>query len=390
MTEDAFPTVMVWAKLTGSTWGWVGTVATYTSLEYEPHLNEAGTFDMTMPWELEGQSKPVLTDRLYTIDWRGYRTTWALDTWNPKQDEKGQETLQVGGPSALSIIGREVAWPDPSRSVQNQPGEPDTPPLISGSAEAVVRQLVLINYMARNSGEMVLASSLDRGDPVRSRSRWDNLLDLIGRKGGAGNIGFDVNLVNTSDTRAELTFQVYEPVDRSARVSLSQDLGTVSEWSQNNTAPTATKAIVGGAGGGTSRIYAIVTTPESEAAALAWGGHRVVFVNGPSSYDAADLQQAGIEELKNGAATTNVALTGTDSAGLSAFTHYNVGDKVTGQLVTGLDAIDVITSIKVEVGDGPPKITATFGDPSADDPVVSMAQLVRNQDRRIRKLEQGS
>lgn len=387
---DEFPEISIWKNLSGtsspsSSWGWVGSIATHTSLNFEPHYNEAGTWDLEMPYD--DSALPVRTDRLYTIDWRGHRTTWALDSLNPKQDDKGQLTLQMGGPSALSMIGREVAWPDPSKTIPNQPALPlETPVLYTGTAEDVVHNLVLANFIGRNSGVMQIATNQHRGLASRARGRWNNLLELIAKKANVGGVGIDVNLVNTSDTRAELTFQVYEPVDRSGRVSLSQDSGTVTEWSQNNTAPTVTRAIVKGAGD----LYADVTTPESIAAATAWGGHRVAFVSGPSSYDNADLVQAGEEALKEGAAVTNVALSGTDSEGLSAFTHYNVGDKVTGQLLTGLDVVDTITSIKVSVTDGAPQIVATFGDPSADDPVLSMAQLVQSLHRRIRQLEQGS
>lgn len=390
MSDESLPTVSVWAKVTGASYALVGNIAAFDSLDFEPRFLEAGTWEMSLPYDQAALS--ILTDRLYTIDWRGHRTTWALDTWNPSSDEKGNVTLTVGGPSAVSMLGWDLAWPDPLVGVNAQP---DPPTKVTGPAETVVRTLINQNWVTRRGGALTVPASLGRGTTISARARFDNLLELAAKKAKAGGIGFDVNLVNTSSTRATLTLQFFVPVDRSQRVRLSEQVGTLGSWSQTNSAPTVTKALVAGVGAGTGTSYSagrytVYSTPESDAAATAWGGHRVGYVAGPSSYDDSDLVQAGKEALEEGIGEVNASLSGTDSEGLQAFTHYNVGDKVTGQLETGLDVVDVITSIKVSVGDSFPEITATFGDPAADDPLVSMAELTRANVRRLRQLEQRS
>jgi hypothetical protein len=377
------PEVSVWAP-TGAEYSLVGSILAYDSLTFEPHYLEPGTWEMTLPFG--GPAQSLVADCLCTIDWRGKRTTWTLDTFNPASSPEGA-TLTVGGPSALSLLGRELAWPSPAAALTAQASPP---PLTSGDAETVVRSLVSDNWVTRRGEALALGTNGNRGSTVRARPKFDNLLDLVTRKARTGGIGVDINLLNSSSTRASLRMTVWIPADLTTRVRLSEKVGNLLGWTQTNTAPTATRAIVTGATGGTGDIYKLVTTAEGDAAAADWGGHRVVLVQGPASYDNSDLIQAGEEALDEGVVTTNVALEASDTSGLQAFRDYGVGDLVTGQLTTGLDVEDVISSIRVDVGDGYPEITPMFGKPNADDPMVSMAELVRHLNRRIRLLEQRS
>lgn len=379
------PEVSVWAPL-GSEYALVGSIVAYDTLMFEPHYLEAGVWEMVLPYNLPATS--LTTDRLCTIDWRGSRTTWTMDTFNPASKPDGGTTLTVGGPSALSLFARELAWPSPAAALTAQVDNP--PPLTIGDAETVIRSLVSANWVTRRGETLALGVNGNRGTTVRARPKFDNLLDLVTRKARVGGIGVDINLLNISSTRASLRMNVWVPADLTLRVRLSEKVGNLLGWTQTNTAPTATEAIVTGASGGTGDIYRQVTTAESIAAAAEWGGHRVVLVQGPASYDNDDLIQAGEEALDEGVVTNNVALEAADTSGLQAFRDYNVGDLVTGELTTGLDVQDVISSIKVDVAEGYPEITPTFGRPDADDPTVSMAELIRQLNRRIRLLEQRS
>lgn len=377
------PEVSVWAP-TGAEYSLVGSILAYESLTFEPHYLEPGTWEMVLPYGVGTQS--LRADRLCTIDWRGKRTTWTLDTFNPASSPRGA-TLTVGGPSALSLFARELAWPSPAAALTAQV---DPAPLTTGDAETVIRSLVSANWVTRRGETLALGTNGNHGSTIRARPKFDNLLDLVTRKARNGGIGVDINLLNTTSTRASLRMTVWVPADLTTRVRLSEKVGNLLGWSQTNTAPTATKAIVTGATGGTGDIYKLVTTAEGDAAAADWGGHRVVLVQGPASYDNSDLIQAGEEALDDGVVTNNVALEAADTSGLQAFRDYSVGDLVTGQLLTGLDVQDVISSISVNVSEGYPEITPTFGKPDADDPMVSMAELVRHLNRRIRLLEQRS
>lgn len=379
------PEVSVWAP-TGAEYSLVGSIIAYDTLTFEPHYLEPGTWEMVLPYS--SPARALTADCLCTIDWRGKRTTWTLDTFNPASSPQGP-VLTVGGPSALSLLGRELAWPNPAVALNSQPVGSSIP-VTTGDAETVVRSLVSSNWVTRRGESLTLGVNGNQGGAVRARPKFDNLLDLVTRKARVGGVGVDINLVNSTSTRANLRMTVWTPADLTLRVRLSEKVGNLLGWSQTNTAPTATKAIVTGASGGTGDVYRLVTTAEGDAAAADWGGHRVILVQGPASYDNSDLTQAGEEALDEGVVTTNVALEASDTSGLQAFRDYGVGDLVTGQLTTGLDVEDVISSIRVDVGEGYPEITPMFGKPNADDPMVSMAELVRHLNRRIRLLEQRS
>lgn len=382
--SDDIPEVSVWKNL-GTEWALVASIAVYDSLDFEPKFLDDGQWELGLPYD--ETALEILTDRLYTVDWRGVRTTWCLDMFKPESDDKGGRTLTVGGPGALSMLGWELAWPDPTVGLGSQPVPP---PQYSGPTETVIRTIIEQNFVIRRGETLVLPASLGRGAPVKARAQFDNLRELVVKKARRGGLGVDVGLVNTtSSTRAVLQLRIWEPEDKSGQVHLSEDVGNLDSWSQNNTAPTATKTIVGGAGSGTDRVFAQSTSPAGNAAASAWGGHRVTFENGPTSYDPDELDETGQQAMDSGAATTSVALVATESEGLMAFRDYMVGDKATAQLETGLEIVDVITSIAVKVDDqNGVSITPAFGDPSADDELTSMAELINAQDRRIRQLEQ--
>jgi hypothetical protein len=386
--SEEFPLVAAWRKVE-TQWAMVASINAYESLTFEPRWNDPGTFELTLPYETAVAN--VKPDCLITVDWRGKRTTWVLDRFNPHSNEQGTRTLTIGGASALSMLGHEIAWPDPTQPLGSQP-DPELDPdagRISGNAETVVRTLIEGNYVTRRGGTLDLGTNGNQGNAITARGQWDNLLELVTTKAKAGGISVDINLVGTSATRADLELQVSSPSDRSLAVRLSERVGTLTSWSSTLAAPTATRAIVGSAVGGSGRLYETVDAPGAADAAAQWaGGHRVVFVNGPSSYDVADLQAAGTEALLEGVPVNNVSLTAADSEGLQAFTHYNVGDKVTGQLEVGVDVVDIISSISVRVEDGYPEVVPTFGDPSAEDPMVALAELVRAMARRVRHIEQ--
>jgi hypothetical protein len=396
MVSGDFPIVSVWAFQSGTTWAKVASLEQYDSLQFEPRFLEAGSWEMVLPYDTVSQA--ITADRLYTVDWRGRRTTWCLDRFNPASQASGVPnsvggrllqhrgpTLTVGGPGALSLLGRELAWADPTLGASSQPA---TSPLTTGAAETVIRSLVSGNYVTRRGDPLYLPADGARGTTIRARPRFDNLLELVAKKAKNGGIGVDVGLVDTTSTRARLELIVWTPADKSVRVRLSERAGSLAGWSQTNTAPTATKALVTGAEGSLAALRSVVTTAAGDAAAATWGGHRVVYVQGPASYDAADITQAGTEALDTGVAVTNVALEALDSPGLMAFRDYQVGDKVMGQLSTGTTLVDVISSIGVTVGEAAPEVVPTFGDPASDEPMVGLAQLQRAMNRRIRLLEQ--
>lgn len=382
------PTVAVWAKQPDGQFAKVAEHGAYLSAKVEPRHLDPGTWELTVPYDV--QALAFTRDRLVTFDWRDRRLlTGAVTTFNPNTDESGRTVLALSGLSMLSMLGWALAWPDPTMLLASQPYyDPAAPPPIRDAAETVVLGLIRTNMVDRRSQPITVPTGAGRGTTVPARPAFDNLLELVLRKARRGGIGVSIDLVDTtSSTRAALTATVYVPVDRSARIRFSQRIdGSIRTWSQTEQAPTATRAIVGGAGSGASRRLRSVTTTESDAAALAWSGHREVFVDGPQSFDDAELDAAGTEALDAGTPSVSLSVEAAEAAGQRAFTHYNVGDLAAATLATGLDVVDVISSISVSVDDTGVTVTPTFGDPDAADPAVSTAQLLRALRRDVRAL----
>lgn len=381
MTDDIG--VSVWNHVGSNNWRLTGQISNYVSLEFSPTFLDDGSWDMEVPYDDSAQ--PLTAAKaLVTIDFRGVRSTWRVIPevrWN----EEGERVLAVTGSGALSLLGGEPAWPDPTKTLAAQTTPPvGDPKLYSGSAETVVRSLVNENYIGKGGNPLDLLPDAGRGAASRARGRWTNLKELVTKKADVGGIGVDVGLVSSTASSARLVLRVWSPVDRSRDVYLSEQVGTLTSASAVVTPPTLTEAIVSGAGG----IYKLVTTSASLADAAQFGRYSAL-VAGPSSYDDSDLQQAGEEALKEGASKVDVTLTVADTDGLVAFRDYQVGDLATGQLETGLSIVDNISSIKVAVAqDSPLTVTPTFGNPTNDDPVLTLAQLIRSQDRRLRAQEQ--
>ena len=285
------PTASVWADQ-GSEWAKVAEVATYSDLSYAPRHLDVGQWSLTVPFD--AQAAAFTRDRLVTFDWRGHRYTGQVDTFTPSS-RNGAATLDLSGVSALGMLGWALAWPDPTLGIGSQPyHDPNSAAPLVGDAETVCRTLVSGNVVTRRGQTLTLAPNGHRGTAVRARPAFDNLLDLTTKKARKGGIGITVGLVEVSGTRAVLTVDFYEPQDRSLRVRFAE--AGLTGWTQTEQAPSATRAIVGGAGTGASRRMRQVSTTASNASAADWGGHREVFVDGPQSFDNA---RAMMNEISN-------------------------------------------------------------------------------------------
>lgn len=387
----SFPVVKVWSDL-GDVWALEGEVAEYETLDFAPTLNAVGSWALDLSYASD-QAALFERDRLATDDWRGRRSTWTVVPHLSADDESGQPQIEVTGVGALAWLGRELAWPDPTADINSQPVLSDTDPApYKGPAETVICQLVAQNLRDRAGVNIVVPTSLGRGSTVTARPVFDNLLELVTNLANLGGLRVDVGLVNVGDdnsTRGNLTLLIDVPEDHTRDVLLTEDAGTLEAWDQVETEPTATMAVVAGGGtGGVDRVRQIVTTPESEAAAAEWGGHRVVFVDGPSSFDPDELRQAGEQALLDGAATRTLALTSAESEGQLAFYDFYVGDKATGQLTTGATVQDAITAIEVSIStDDGIDVRPTFGNPNATDATLDLADQMVAAKRAIRGLQ---
>lgn len=384
------PVIGVWRNVLGR-WRRTGEIGEFNDLSWTPTFNDVGTWSLTMPFV--EQAVLLQRDALVTIEWRGKRTVWRIGLLNPKQDPETEEpALSITSVGALSMVGWEEAWPNPTLGLNSQPVLSETDPApYKGPAETVIKQIVAGNLRDRAGLDIVVPPSTGLGSTVTARPAFDNCLELVTNLAKVGGVGVDLEMVTATPnaTVGDLTLRVWKPRDLTKAITLTAAAGSLEQWEQNDTEPTATRAIVAGAGpGGVDRIRQIVTTPTSEAAAAAWGGHRTVFVDGPATFDPEELKQAGEQTLIEGAETRTLSLVAAETPHTLAFTHYDVGDKATAEVLTGAAVSDTITSIGVTLGaaDGF-TVSPTFGDPAASDVELNIANRIGSTQRAVRHLE---
>lgn len=378
MTDEV--EVSVWANL-GTEWGLVGG-ATYERVDFEPRHQDVGIWSMALPQG--SQSDALIPGRLVTTRFREEMWTWTIAPLTKARAEDGGLGVTVGGFDALSMLGWATAWPSPAAALGDQAAEGN----YTGPAETVILSLVSANLTKQTGITFNAPVSLGRGANVTSKPRFVNLLEEVLRLAQRGGVGVRFGLVPTSsDTRAQLALSFYEPTDRTLRAQLSAADGSLASWELIESAPTATKAIVGGAGEGAGQYLREVTTAASEADAEAWGGHRVVFVDGPETFDNPPLDEAGSNALVEGAASTSLSMEADEPEGTEAFRSFAVGDQMTAIPFPGLEIPDVVSAIRVAHEEGAPEVSLIFGNPDIGDPDAQTAELIRNLRREVQSMK---
>lgn len=405
------PAVAVWDYTAGTGWAVVGDLPEFSSLDLQVRHNDPGTFELTVPYTKRTLS--LLHDRMVTFDWRGQRLmTGVIDKFDTGTDEQGDPILSVYGRDALCVLGWALAWPDPSQGINQQPfwDSADPAPLVF-PAETLALRLVRQNMVTRRAMDLVVPTSLDRGTTVRARPNFDNLLELVTRKADNGGVTVRLGLVDTSGSRAALTFWVDAPGENTSEriIVFSPTLdGTLAGWRLSQAAPTATRAIVRGA---SVEILKSRQTTDSIAEAAKWGGDREVFAAEDNAFDDSDLNAAGDDAIKAGRERVSVSVDASETPSLQAFRDFNVGDTAIAELPGGLavrqydrvpggvvfktqppdplsamTVTDTITSIRLVVDAGGPQVTLTFGDPDALRPDVQTARVIRDTRRDVSRI----
>jgi hypothetical protein len=376
------PAVALWKPVGGAVYRKVATLNEYVELAFEPRHLDGGPWSLTVAPTVHVAK--LAPPNLVTVDWRGVRFTGDISSLAEVVSDDGRTYVTASGVDCFERFDWGICYPDPTKSAETQTAATSRS---TGAAETVLLSLIAANLRDRSNMGLVVPASLGRGSTVTVISRWQHVRTPIVNKGAIGGVGVRLGLVDVTGTTANLTVQPYAPRDRTKRVRLAQAIGTLASWEQVSTAPSATRAIVGGSSTAGVRAFSTVTTAASIAAATAWGGHREMFVDGPTSTIVADLIEAGQEQLVSGATTTNLNVVAAESPGLQAFRDYQAGDKATAQLDSGLTLADVITAISVTVDSEGPKVQPRFGDPDAADPDLAVINVINDLRRQIAALQ---
>jgi hypothetical protein len=276
-----------------------------------------------------------------------------------------------------------LTWPAPASAWSAQPA---TARQISATnAETIIRTLINENcgpgaQVARRIPNFTLAAPAGVGTSTSVNTRFEGLLATCRRVAiDGGGLGF-----RTRQSGAQIVFEVYAPVDRTASARFSSSLGNLRSVRYKRSAPTVTHALVTGSDQATPRAY--VEVADTAAAAAWWRVEQLV--NGSADNNSAgELTQDGTEALAGGSAPVELATVTVDTDGLRAGVDFGLGDRVTVALPTGVEVIDLVRSIHLQATPASGEhVTSLIGSPEATtDP--QMVRIVRELSRRLGRVE---
>jgi hypothetical protein len=340
------------------------------SIDLRPRHLALPTFAATIPYDgnLDGPVGQLLAPGaglVFTLN--GHIVMSGPITKTARHREAGKHSLEVGGVGDLQYVADRLANPEPATAVP--PYDTDTHDVRTDIAETIVKAYVDVNLgggaiVARQLAGLVIAGDLARGPSLTGRARFDNLLEFL--FGLAESAGLGVSLVQTA--QGELTFDVYEPEDKSTSVRFSDRLGNVKTYEYDIARPTATHVTVGGGGEGTARLFIEDDVASDWGRIEAWKDQRQTTDTGELTQAAADVLSEGSERFA--VAAEVVATSAHQWAPLTddpTVATFDVGDTVS-VVVDGVAVPEVIREIQVTYQGGATTVVPIVGSTEPPDP----------------------
>jgi len=320
-----------------------------TSLQVGPRANQVGSGSFTLtatPDVLAAVSAPdnravVLCDRegLPTLTRMAGPIESKPYTYTADRDgADGPGTVTVNFADDTAMLADMLIYPDPAHASTAQTTARYV--ISAVNPEDAARTLVNVQcgpgaIAARQLPGLVLGT--DHGllpgvtistSFTRAQSVTDGLREICRQ---ASTLGLGYRIVWTS--ARTLAFDVYQPVDRSASVWFSRDLGNIIDVLYEPTAPTGTVAIVGDETAGTGRI---IHERVNTAAHTAGWRRREVFVDGRSAANSGELDQLGDQAVADGRPHTKVTARVRETDNLRYQIDFNDLDLVSFEVAAGV------------------------------------------------------
>lgn len=365
-------------------------VTTYTSVSCELRFNEVGSGELLAPaddWLVEAATTPgiVVTVLRGTQIWGGgpVEKPGAIE-WDPAS---GVGSLRLNFATHELWLARRTAYPDPALAATSG-SQPDAYTATATNAEVVMRALVDDNagvgaLAARQVPHLDLGALASVGSNVTITTDFDQVLTETLRtvaKAGGG-LGFKVRQTGIG-TSAQLLFEVYEPVDRSAEVRFSRSVGNLRSLKTDPQAPTCTVAIVSDGTG-------VIIERTDAAAVTLWGRiEKYVLASGVETAGTTELEQAGDLALLDGAEQVGVTAEGVDTDWLRYGDDYQLGDYVGVEIRPGYGVSALVAAAKLSATpEAGAVITTALGQPERVGSRTVWA--VRELTRRVARLERS-
>lgn len=296
-------------------------------------------------------------------------------------------TWTISGTDDSVILVERLAYPDPiDADVTSQQFAYD---VRNDVAETVLKEYVDANLVSgpavRRVTGLTVESDLARGNTVYAEARFNQMQEFFHGLAQTGGVGYRIEQVANG-----LVFQVYEPVDRSALVRLDIDNGRLTTTNYSYTAPTLTRAIVGGAGEAEERLFYEGTLTQSTTAETEWGRRIERFVDARNVQENAEFVQNANEALiDEGKTKVALTVTPTDDGTMLFGDEWGLGDTLTvtaGSITTTAVVYTVALSVQA---DGV-YIAAEVGKPVAIGFEDKLADETLAQTRRLSEIERNT
>lgn len=364
----------------------------------DPHNNVGN-------WELALSSEHPMASHLRTpgsgiLIYNGAQVIASGPTMQPEftsipSDPKG--TLKFTGYTDDVLLADRLAWPFPSSAlISDQTGKMDTR---SGAAETVIHEYVNWNLgdlapAARRDERVSMGTNLARGKTVKKSATFDVLGELIGGIAKVSDLGF--RMVQRGDF---IGFETYVIADKTSEIRLDVLNGTLAAQKLTINAPDITHAVVMGKGRDKldtdpvgyepPKVPHLYTTADSLAAETAWSRRIERVVNATSTSDAAELEQAALEQLTDkGRTGISVQVSPMENDNMRFITDWGIGDRVI-VIVDGIEYTSLCTGLQLRTDNTGFFLGALLGDPADFDQNVALRRIVAQTGARISALERN-
>lgn len=358
-----------------ATLGLLGEVDDYSQLEAVSRYNGVGQWQLHLDGASAAAALLLGYDRGLVLLRNGSPVYSGPVGGYERSQDRSRHTLVVRGPCDNTYLARALAWPE-------------APALTTATSEYDVRtglaSAVLYGYVDANCGPgahstrrvpgLALATDPGLGSTITGRARWDKLHELLASLALASDpaLGWQV----LWEPGGVLRCTVYEPVDLATEFAFGFDFGNLLAYSYSVGEPEATYAVVGGAGDGIARTYAMA----GDSSAMVERGRYEGFTDSSGTSDAGELEQARLGYLAGAAAASALSITPVDTAAVVYGETYQLGDRV--RVVTADGTIDdLVREVRLVLDAGGVQVVPTVASPDQRD-----ARVPRLFDR-VRHLE---
>ncbi len=369
-----------------------GMIDDFESATLTTVFNDVGT------WKLTLDARSPLVGQLATPGWGIYVTRDGVQAFSGiwitgrfvRSDGHWSVEFQ-GVTDEVWLVSRLVS---PSPTEGSPPYALQASDVRTGVASTVIRAYVNVNLgpgavAARRKTALTIGTDPVIGASVRGEARWDSdLLAFIQPLATTGGIGFRVAQVG-----AGLQFQTYALGDKSSSVKYAVDLGNLESYEFSRARPKGNYFYVGASGTGTSRII----KEFSDSAAIAtWERIEGQLVNASSTADSATIAQAGADALAHDSEQVTLSFSPIEIPDMQYLVHYNVGDKISAQLVGPLPTpygadglvVDVVRQVEITLTKDSQTVTPSFGTPSSDQ-VSRLVRAFQQMNVRVNNVERA-